>query len=119
MKIKIDENLPINVVDLFRSDGHDVESVYSENIQGCSDQILMRKCQEEGRVIITLDYDFSNIIAYPPEKSEGVIVLRAKEQSKDAVLKVVRDLLPRLAGEFFPGQLWIVEENRIRIRSKE
>lgn len=118
MKIKIDENLPIDVLELIRSAGHDVESVYSENIQGCSDQVLMMKCQEEGRVLISLDNDFSDIIAYPPEKTEGIIVLRTKEQSKEAALKVVRNLLPRLAEKFFPGQLWIVDENRIRIRGK-
>ncbi|MCL6476810.1 MAG: DUF5615 family PIN-like protein [Peptococcaceae bacterium] len=55
---------------MFRSSGHDVESVYTENTQGCSDQILMMKCQEEGRVIVTLDNDFSDIITYPPEKTE-------------------------------------------------
>lgn len=119
MKIKIDENLPVDVMELFRSAGHDVESVYSENIQGCPDQVLMMKCREESRALVTLDNDFSDIITYPPDTTEGIIVLRVKEQGKDAVLKVVRNLLPRLAGNFFPGQLWIVEEKRIRVRGKE
>lgn len=79
----------------------------------------MKKCREEGRTIVTLDYDFSDIITYPPETTEGIIVLRAKEQSKEAVLNRVRNVLPRLTENFYPGQLWIVEENRIRIRGKE
>ncbi|MFZ5651455.1 MAG: DUF5615 family PIN-like protein [Bacillota bacterium] len=74
MKFKTDENLPIEAVELFRSAGYDVESVYSENIQGCSDKILIQKCIEEGRIIVTLDNDFSDIIAYPPEKTNGTIV---------------------------------------------
>ncbi|MDF9407890.1 DUF5615 family PIN-like protein [Pelotomaculum isophthalicicum JI] len=119
MRIKIDENLSVDVMELFRSVGHDVESVFSENIQGCSDQMLMTKCREEGRALVTLDNDFSDIITYPPDTTEGIIVLRSKEQGKDAVLKVVRNLLPRLTGNFFPGQLWIVEEKRIRVRGKE
>ena len=47
MKIKIDENLPVDVMELFRSAGHNVESVYSEKIQGCPDQMLMMKCRKE------------------------------------------------------------------------
>lgn len=119
MRIKIDENLPIDVEFLFRSAGHDVESVYSENIQGCSDQVLIMKYREEGRALVTLDNDFSDIITYPPDTTEGIIVLRIKEQGKSAVMKVVRNLLARLSGNFILGQLWIVEENRIRVREKE
>lgn len=119
MKIKIDENLPVDIVMLFRSDGHDVESVHSEGIQGCSDQVLIMKCRDEHRVLVTLDNDFSDIITYPPDTTEGIIVLRSKEQGKSAVIKVVTNLLPRLKGNFIPGQLWIVEENRIRVREKE
>ena len=79
----------------------------------------MKKCREEGRTIVTLDNDFSDIITYPPETTEGIIVLRTKEQSKEAVLKSARNILPKLTENFYPGQLWIVEENRIRIRGKE
>ncbi len=85
LKVKIDENLPIDIVRLFRSAGHDVESVFSENIQGCSDQVLTMKCREEGRVLVTLDNDFSDIITYPPDTTEGIIVLRSKEQGQGAL----------------------------------
>jgi predicted nuclease of predicted toxin-antitoxin system len=115
VKFKIDENLPIDVADLFRSAGHDVESVYSENLQGSPDQDLFQKCQIGNRVLATLDNDFANIIAYPPENNKSVIVLRVKDQSRDAVLKVFRRLLPEL-GKLTSGQLWVVDEIRIRIR---
>lgn len=59
MKIKIDENLPVDVVDLLKAAGYDVESVYSEGIEGCSGKQLITICKKEQRVLITLDYDFS------------------------------------------------------------
>lgn len=74
MKIKIDENLPIDAADVFKTAGHDTESVYSEGLEGASDRQLIIICKREQRVLITLDYDFSNILIYPPEKYEGIIV---------------------------------------------
>jgi len=53
----------------------------------------MIKCREEGRVLVTLDNDFSDIITYPPDTTEGIIVFRSKEQGKGAVIKVATNLL--------------------------
>ena len=116
MKIKIDENLPIDVVDMLSAAGHNVESVYSEGIEGCSDRQLITICKKEQRVLITLDYDFSNIMTYPPEMYKGVIILRVKEQSKIAVLNLLKRILPIISREQICGHLWIVEENKIRVR---
>jgi len=33
-------------------------------------------CRREGRVLITLDLDFSNILSYPPSDFAGIVVLR-------------------------------------------
>jgi predicted nuclease of predicted toxin-antitoxin system len=119
LKFKTDENLPLDVATMLNVAGYNAESVYSEKLQGCADSFLIGKCQEEGRILITLDNDFSNIIAYPPDKNMGLIVLRPKSQGKEAVLKIVSDLLPKLSDHFAPGQLWIVNERRIRIRERE
>jgi len=118
MRIKIDENMPVDVIDVLENAGHDVHSVYSEGIEGCSDRQLIAICKKEKRLLITLDNDFSNIFAYPPEKYEGVIVLRVENQSKKAIITLINKLLPFItfnAGDI-SGQLWIVEEDRIRVR---
>ncbi|KAF1085036.1 hypothetical protein SPSYN_01172 [Sporotomaculum syntrophicum] len=82
MKIKFDENLPIDVADVLAAAGHDAESVYSEGLEGIQDRELITICKKEQRILITLDYDFSNILIYPPEKYEGIIVLRVEQQNK-------------------------------------
>jgi len=118
MRIKIDENMPVDVIDVLENMGHEAHSVYTEGIEGCSDRELITICKKEQRVLITLDNDFSNIFAYPPEKFKGIIVLRIENQSKRTVINLVNKLLPILASneEKIYGNLWIVEENRIRIR---
>ena len=65
---------------------------------------------------MTLDLDFANIQAYPPETAAGIVVLRLARQDKLRVLEVVTRLIPEFATKRVSQQLWIVEEDRIRIR---
>ena len=117
MNFKVDENLPIEVAEMLRQAGHDALSVHDQNLVGSSDQKLSSICQLEKRAIITLDTDFADIRAYPPSQFAGLVVLRLKQQDKPYVLPVVSRFIKALSTEELEGQLWIVDENRIRIRS--
>ena len=44
----------------------------------------------KSRVLLTLDLDFANIRAYPPERYPGIIVLRLKTQDKATVIRVCK-----------------------------
>lgn len=67
MKLEVDENLPIEVVDLLRQRGHDSVSVAEQQLAGRPDGDVASKCQVEQRAIVTLDLDFADIRSYPPE----------------------------------------------------
>jgi len=47
MRIKIDENIPVDVINVFENAGHNAHSVYSEGIEGCSDRQLITICKKE------------------------------------------------------------------------
>ncbi len=67
MKFKVDENLPVEAADLLRADGHEADTVQEEGLAGAEDEALSERIRLEGRAIITLDLDFSDIRAYPPQ----------------------------------------------------
>jgi hypothetical protein len=69
-------------------------------------------------VVLSLrwDLDFSNILAYPPAKFAGIVVLRLPNQAHTTVVAAIQRLLMLLPEEAIEGMLWIVEEHRIRIR---
>ena len=73
-------------------------------------------CQREDLVLITLDTDFSDIRSYPPEHCSGLIVLRLRQQDKTHVLGLFQRLVPMFSAEPLAGRLWLVEEERVRIR---
>jgi predicted nuclease of predicted toxin-antitoxin system len=116
VKFKVDENLPLKVVEELRLCGYEVASVFDENLQGCDDGEIMGRCKVEARILITLDLDFSNVLLYPPKELPGLIVLRPLSQSVDCIIDLVRKLQKKLKSQKPVEKLWIVEENRIRIR---
>jgi predicted nuclease of predicted toxin-antitoxin system len=117
MRFKIDENLPVEVADLLRAKMHDAATIFDQQMGGELDPKVASVCKSEERAIITLDLDFSDIRTYPPSEYPGIIILRPRTQSKPDVLALVDKLIPLLNGsEKLVGNLWIVQENGIRIR---
>ena len=119
MDIKLDENLPREMVFPLKRRGHDVTTVLDERMGGADDKALFAVCRQERRVLITLDTDFSDARKYADDDSAGVIILRLKKQSKNHVLAIVQRLLDLLDREDIAGCLWIVDETRVRIRGRE
>ncbi len=116
MLFKIDENLHDEVAELLRNNGHDAVTVHDQQMRGHPDEELASVCQHEGRVMVTQDLDFSNIVAYPPENYPGIIVFRLHESSRPSVLAATRRLLPLLASQSLSGCLWTVDDVGMRIR---
>jgi predicted nuclease of predicted toxin-antitoxin system len=117
MRFKIDENLPVEVVETLQQAGHNAETVHSEKLTGTDDQHLSTVCQSENRVLITLDIGFADIRSYPPDKLPGIIVVRTKRQDEPYILGIIQRMVPAIEKEELTGKLWIVEEKRIRVRS--
>ena len=116
MRFKIDENLPNECASLLRDAGHDAETVYTEMLQGKPDSLVVSVCQQEDRILVTLDRGFGNLITYPPRDYPGFVVLQPHRQDKATVLALLRQVIPLLASRQIAHQLWVVEEGRVRIR---
>jgi predicted nuclease of predicted toxin-antitoxin system len=119
MRLKIDENLPVEAAALLREEGHDAVTVREQGLGGTSDVAVEHVCRREGRGLITLDLDFADIRTYPPAEHSGLVVLRLARQDKPHVLETIRRLLPLLRQEPLAARLWIVDEQGVRMRGSE
>ena len=119
MRFKVDENLPIDVADLLASAGYDALTVLDQRLVGEADTRILDICRQEERTLITLDLDFSDVRSYPPKEHFGLLVLRLHRQDKAYVLETIRRVIPLFEQETIEHHLWIVEENRIRVRGEE
>ena len=115
MRFKVDENLPTELAELLRQHGHDALTVADERLKGSSDTIVAGVCQQEGRVLISMDLDFADIRTFPPKDYPGLLVIRRVRQDPDSILSVFLPVLTILQSESPEGRLWIIEEGRVRI----
>ncbi len=116
MNLKIDENLPVEVVQLLKDAGHNAVTVAVQNLTGTSDKNLAEVCRKEKRVLITLDTGFADVRKYPPDRFFGIIVMRMKQQDKQHVLGIFKEVINLFRKETLEQRLWIVEEDRVRVR---
>ncbi|MBL9123425.1 MAG: DUF5615 family PIN-like protein [Planctomycetaceae bacterium] len=117
MRLKVDENLHVEVADRLAAAGHDVHTVASEGLRGAEDTAIVERCRAEDRALVTLDLDFADIRSYPPADHPGMIVLRVSNQSRGWVLSVIDRLIVLLESEPVLHRLWVVSESDLRIRS--
>ena len=116
MRFKIDEHLPVEITELLDQHQHDAVTVADESMSGAVDPDVAQVCQKEARALITLDLDFSDIRAYPPEEYQGIIVFRPGLQSITTLVRLTARIIPLLDQEPLIGHLWIVEDHQVRIR---
>jgi predicted nuclease of predicted toxin-antitoxin system len=119
MKFKLDENLGSIGQTLLLADGHDVMTVAGQRLSGASDVVLYNVCRNEGRVLITLDRDFGEVLRFPPEDTAGIVVLASPGRLSPHVIKSrIAELVVTLKSRTIDRELWIVEPGRVRIHQR-
>ncbi|MDP9120176.1 MAG: DUF5615 family PIN-like protein [Acidobacteriota bacterium] len=116
MKLKLDENLPIELLDDLRKAGHDADSVQEEGIAGAPDTTVLDHARAAARVLLTLDKGIGDLRAYPPSRFRGIVLLRPPAAGREATLSFARHHLPTLLAESLTGRLVVVTERGLRWR---
>src|SRR5437588_11472276 len=99
MHCKIDEHLHLEIKDLLAQHRHEPVTVAEQGMAGSIDPDVAQVCRKEGRALLTLDLDFSDIRAYPPEDYHGIVVFRAAIQSISTLVRLTTQLLTLLERE--------------------
>ncbi len=113
-KFIVDESTGDKVAELLRTEGFDVVSVISQ-MRGADDLSIIQRALNEGRIIVTNDKDFGELVFHQNFKPSGVLLLRLEDESTLNKVKVVRTIvrqhLTNLEGNFL-----VVTERKIRKR---
>lgn len=116
MRIKVDEDLPAEICDLLRQEGHQASTVVEQGMGGWKDPRLWTAVQEEGQLLITGDKGFADIRRYPPGSHHGVVLLRPDEDGIRPLLELSRRLLGDRPLESFTATVTVVTPRGIRVR---
>jgi predicted nuclease of predicted toxin-antitoxin system len=114
MKLKLDENFDVRLVQELHKEGFDVDTVTAEGLAGSPDETIYDTCKAVGRTLVTLDLDFSNPFRFPPEDSEGIVVVRPPKAVLSSIRVTLWSVIAQLKTGAVKGKLWIVEAGRIR-----
>jgi len=75
MRFLADEGVDRQIVERLRLDGHEVAYV-AEMSPGLLDDAVLRESRDAGRVLITADKDFGELVFKQREASTGVLLVR-------------------------------------------
>lgn len=81
MRFLVDECTGPTVAKWLTKLGHDVYSVYDES-PGMSDEDILGKALAEGRILITNDKDFGEMIFRERREHKGVVFLRLEDERR-------------------------------------
>ena len=98
------------------SQGFDAVHLNDEKLHALPDNLIIDKAIKEGRIILTADMDFGQLLAFNASKQVSVIQFRTSDFTPvniQAKLELVFDKFSdQLEGDF----LITIEDNRIRFR---
>ncbi len=112
MRLLANENVPMESVQELRGRGYDVAS--ATDTPGRPDLSVIDRAEHEGRVLLTFDKDFGQLVVRERRAIPGVILLRLPPISPEYI---TARLLGVLGGDFpLEGRFTVVTANSIRSR---
>jgi predicted nuclease of predicted toxin-antitoxin system len=119
MRIKLDENVPDDVIEPLKNLGHDVDTVKEEGLSGEADPGVWAAAQKDHRFLVTQDHYFADIRHHPPGTHEGVLLLRLPQTGRLQAMKRVREIFEGNDVTQWVGCNVVANENHVRVRRPE
>ena len=116
MRIKLDENLPLTLARILETLGHDVDTVASEGLTGAPDPDVWRAAQDDQRLLITQDLDFSDTRQFRPGTHHGLILVRLGTPSRRNLTQRVSAALAEGDVGHWQGCFVVITERKTRVR---
>jgi len=120
LKFLADHCVPDSIIRALAGSGHDVCRLRECLATDASDSAVIIKAQEMGAILISLNGDFSDIVAYPPDRFLGIIAIQLRNHPETIPVIIQRlqnYLRDHLKAAEFKHKLIIVEAHRIRVRA--
>lgn len=119
LKFFADHCIPNFIIQTLRDTGYEVFRLKDHIPADSADRVVISKAQELGSILISLNTDFADIVAYPPADYNGVIALQVRDHPE-----IIPQLMARLKEylsaypnmNHYEGKLLLVEVHRIRVR---
>ena len=117
MKFLTDENIGFKVIYPLRELGFDVKSML-EIERGSDDTQVFDLANKDGRILITTDKDFGELVYVNKLVNKGVVLLRLRNNSATNKLEVLKELLKTHKGKL-EDAFTVVKEGNVRVTQSD
>ena len=115
MQFLANENLPLDVVEALRNQGHDVTWIRTA-APGSQDPDILRSALAENRILLTFDKDFGDLaFDFGLPATSGIVLFRLQAISSAALANIVVAAIQSRSD--WAGNFSVVDPGRIRMRS--
>jgi predicted nuclease of predicted toxin-antitoxin system len=112
-----DESLDLQIVKRLRQDGH-IISYITEIQPGVTDDIVLNLANQEGRVLLTADKDFGELVFRLGRASFGVVLIRLSGLVSSQKAEIVAHAINQYATDLL-GSFTVITPQIVRIRRLE
>jgi len=116
MRIKIDENLPLQIALKLKSFGHDVHTAQDEGLGGCVDPVIWQAAQRDERFLVTQALDFSDARQFAPGTHHGILLIRLRSPSRFTLIERIEELLKNENVSGWAGCFVEATDRKVRVR---
>ena len=116
MKFLADMGVSLTTVEALRADNHDAVHLRDEGLIRLPDPEIAAKAVAEGRIVLTFDLDFGDILAAARSETPSVVIFRMRNQTPIAVIPRLVQVIGDCAEELARGAIVIVEDGGFRVR---
>lgn len=117
MKFLIDNALPPHLAELLLAAGHDATHVRAYGMQAASDEAILSRAREEGRIVVSADSDFGAILAAQETECPSFILFREPNLlSASDYFDTLLPVLPLLEPELKTGCVAVFRRGHLRVR---
>ena len=116
MRFLGDVGVSTSTLRALREAGYDAVHLREQNLHRLPDGAILEKASNEGRIVITLDLDFGDLLAFSGGRLPSVIIFRLHNQTPSNVTRRPFDLLSVEIPRLEAGAVIIVEDSRYRMR---
>ena len=114
-----DQCVPAGIIETLQRHGDRVTKLQDVIPKNSPDPKVIEKSREMGAILLSLNGDFADIVAYPPRNYSGIVAIQLHNHP-EVIPQLMRFLVQFLdenpLQDFYKGKLLVVEPHRIRIR---
>jgi predicted nuclease of predicted toxin-antitoxin system len=115
MKVLLDMTVSPSLAEVLSAHGHEAVHAHQIGLGRASDSELLDRARQAGRIVITADLDFPQLLALSSAEGPGLVLFRGGNYSDAEMRSLLERVLKVVPPQVLECSICVVDRKRIRI----